>query len=172
MPVFSEVKLLYRLTEHGPSNLKFHAQCDDQGATLTLIKLRKGHIFGGFTNESWDTEGGFRRDEKAYLFSLADPHGRRPFICPLKTGDDKLRAVFHGRKYGPIFGRQDLTINLDKPEKSFSRLGLVYEMPPKIRKAKPESILGGSFTDWDVEEVEVYAITVSFPKPRTFTPNF
>ena len=80
--------------------------------------------------------------------------------------------MYHGRRYGPIFGKQDLTINLDKPEKSFSRLGFVYDMPPKIKKAKPDTILGGTLTDWDVEEIEVYAITVSFPKPRTFTPDF
>ena len=117
--------------------------CDNQGSTLTLIKTKTGHIFGGYSSISWDSDGGFRRDEKAYLFSLYEPGGRRPLACHIRPGDEKLRAVYHGRRYGPIFGRQDLTINMDHPGKSSSRLGFAYTMPEKVHKGKPDTLMAG-----------------------------
>ena len=51
-------RLLFRASRDGFTAAAFHSKCDDQGATVTIVK--SGHnIFGGFTEESWTNPGKF-----------------------------------------------------------------------------------------------------------------
>ena len=47
-----------------------HAKIDNQGPTITIIKTRKGKIFGGFASVSWDTSDSGKVDNDAFLFSV------------------------------------------------------------------------------------------------------
>jgi hypothetical protein len=49
--------LLFRGSRDGWSAEIIHAKIDNQGPTITIIKTRKGKIFGGFASVSWDTSG-------------------------------------------------------------------------------------------------------------------
>jgi len=47
------MKLLYRGGMHDWTAAKFHERCDNQGATIVVMKSKAGKVFGGFTNVSW-----------------------------------------------------------------------------------------------------------------------
>jgi len=40
--------VLYASRLHGFSNAAFHQRCDAQAPTLNLVRLRTGHLFGGY----------------------------------------------------------------------------------------------------------------------------
>ena len=49
----AKYKLIFRASENGYSAQKFHENCDNKGATLTIIKSNWGNIFGGYVSKSW-----------------------------------------------------------------------------------------------------------------------
>ena len=73
------VTLLYRGSEHGFSAKSFHERCDNKGATLTVLKTSKGHIFGGYCTASWSSDARGVNDVTASVFSLKGPLGERQF---------------------------------------------------------------------------------------------
>ena len=44
---------LYLASQHGFDSREFHHKCDKKGATITLVRTRTGHIFGGYASVSW-----------------------------------------------------------------------------------------------------------------------
>ncbi|KAL1924797.1 uncharacterized protein VTP21DRAFT_4451 [Calcarisporiella thermophila] len=66
-------ELIFRASEHGRDAKSFHRYCDNQGATVTLIRTEKtGEIIGGYNPDSWlSTPGGrFTRAQQSFLFSF------------------------------------------------------------------------------------------------------
>lgn len=64
-------KLLYKGTKNGDKSLNFHTRVDGVRNTLSLVKTKKGAIFGGFTSQTWNQIGGFGKvDPLAFCFSL------------------------------------------------------------------------------------------------------
>ena len=47
--------LFYRASVHGWASSYFHCHCDNKGPTVTVIKSGN-NIFGGFTEQSWDSK--------------------------------------------------------------------------------------------------------------------
>ena len=47
--------LLYRATRDGFEAANFHANCDDKGPTVTIVKSGN-NIFGGFTEMPWQSK--------------------------------------------------------------------------------------------------------------------
>ena len=47
--------LFYRASVHGWPSSSFHYHCDNKGPTVTVIKSGN-NIFGGFTEQSWDSK--------------------------------------------------------------------------------------------------------------------
>jgi hypothetical protein len=79
----------------------FHKKADLKGATLTLVYLGTGRIFGGFASRPWTSglQGKYYPDPSAYLFLLSDGYKDKaetfiPSIIRQSTTspDD---AVFH-----------------------------------------------------------------------------
>jgi predicted nucleic acid-binding Zn-ribbon protein len=78
---YIKLVLVYRATRDGDLSKDFHSRCDFIGPNLTLVKTKKGYIFGGFTTKNWkhlfkdidkfdpdiSTE---YIDDKAFCFSL------------------------------------------------------------------------------------------------------
>ncbi len=126
----------------------FHQKCDNQGATITLIKCRfagveDSQVLGGFIDQSWNSNKDWNISTQAFLFSLSDR--RNPVKCPI----NKIKSAFCGSpEWGPKFG-EDLQI-----EKTFQtgRLGnWAYANANLLSPSgKVESFL--------VEEVEVYRV--------------
>jgi len=49
--------LLYEATKDGSSSSNFHSRCDNKGATVVIIETTAGNVFGGFTDQVWNTGG-------------------------------------------------------------------------------------------------------------------
>jgi hypothetical protein len=106
--------LIYRYSTDGRGNLFFHQHCDHKGPTVTLVKLRDGRMFGGYTTTSWScpTPQTYKPSINSFLFMLYTSGGIwKPVICPGIPGHPK--SVFHSKSFGPSFGANDLVINLD-----------------------------------------------------------
>ncbi len=96
-----KLSLLYRGSRDGFNAAAFHAQCDGRGATLTVVRSKKGNVFGGYTSVPWASSSGvWARDASAYIFSLRGP--RAPPGAPLRMNhNDSQYAVLHNSSYGP-----------------------------------------------------------------------
>ncbi len=60
--------------------------------------------------------------------------------------------------YSPGFGESDISdlfISFKNPKKSYSLLGNVYRVPSGM---KGDMFLAGKPTDWDIQEIEIYAV--------------
>ena len=66
----SKSTLLYRASRDGFTCQAFHAKCDGQKNTLTIIKNNLNYVFGGYASSAWDNFGQYINDPKAFLFSL------------------------------------------------------------------------------------------------------
>ena len=99
-------KLLYRASEHDYLSDSFHEYCDDvKGPTLVIIKSSEGWIFGGYTTQSWAISriGRLKDDDKAFIFTLKNPHGVEPTRFMKRKGD--RWAISCNYYYGPAFGK-------------------------------------------------------------------
>lgn len=150
-PVF---KLLYRGARDGYKAENFHSKCDNQGATLTIIKSVSGPVFGGFTTCSWEktTEARYQKDPIAFIFHL--------------TKSQKLNqqlndnSICSDPNFGPIFGNQigygyDIAISNEWNKNACLFFGdYTYKLP---EGAEVDTF----FTDSEncmVEEIEVFSV--------------
>ncbi|KAK8810574.1 hypothetical protein WA158_007149 [Blastocystis sp. Blastoise] len=101
--------LLFRASEHHYSASQFHKYCDNKGETITLIK-HIGHnnhinIFGGYTNQSWESRQVAKYYSKEFIFTLSNEHD----IPPTKydnLNDGKSYGIYCDPSYGPTFGNK------------------------------------------------------------------
>jgi hypothetical protein len=145
---------LYRASEHGFSARNFHSKCDDHANTLTVIKTTNGYIFGGYTQQLWNSTGGYKTDNHAFIFSLVNKDNS-PIKMKVKASEKAIGcASFHG----PESGKLDIFIDKDSNsnEKSLSDLGQSYQHP-KYQPGTNEShnFLAGS-RKFKVAEIEVF----------------
>jgi len=49
----AQLRLLYRGSRDGIDASTFHKKCDSSEETLTVAKSTSGHIFGRFSDQSW-----------------------------------------------------------------------------------------------------------------------
>ncbi len=95
---YPKFELLYRGSQDGFSAANFHTKCDNKGPTVVIIKFNHGKVFGGFTDTSWDSSGGYKNTKNAFLFSI-DRQGKYN-IKP----EGEYSAVYNNSSYGPTFG--------------------------------------------------------------------
>jgi hypothetical protein len=73
---------------------------------MTIIQSNNNYLFGGYTSIPWTSDGSYKNDTTAFLFTLTNPHNIQPtkyLIKPANTGN----AVRHYGSYGPTFGHGD-----------------------------------------------------------------
>ena len=63
--------LYYRGSTDGWMPENFHKNCDEKGATLTLLQIEDGDCIGCFTNESWSSIYQWKTDSGALLLNLS-----------------------------------------------------------------------------------------------------
>ncbi|KAK8791967.1 hypothetical protein WA158_005344 [Blastocystis sp. Blastoise] len=100
-----KMKLLFRASEHDFLASEFHKYCDNKGETVTIIKHigNNNHIniFGGYTNQSWDSSNRWKMYSKEFLFTLSNEHN----IPPTKYENQVVvTSIFCLSSSGPIFG--------------------------------------------------------------------
>ena len=152
----SEFDLLYRASRDGFEAARFHAKCDEETQTLTIIRTTNGCIFGGFTAIEWDCTSGYKVDPKAFIFSLVN-FSSMPLFIPVKSGGKQ--SIFCKVELGPTFGDgHDIMIWSDSntSTESYSNLGSSYDFTLfECGRAKAQSFLAGS-RNFQVSEIEVF----------------
>jgi len=144
----NDFELLYRGSVDGFSPQKFHENCDNKGATVTLIKCRfdvnlSYSILGGFIDQSWHSNKCWTSSEDAFLFSFREQ--KPPVRCSIAKYEAQY-AFYGGPQEGPIFGSGDLTLSKDL------KTGSIYPKSyPNSAALKNDNV--NTFT---VEEIEVY----------------
>lgn len=59
----SELKMIYRGSEHWFTRKSWENLCLNKGPTLTVIQSENGRIFGGYTSKNWtDDYGNYTED--------------------------------------------------------------------------------------------------------------
>lgn len=88
--------LIYKATVDGDNSQAFHDKCDYKGATLTIVKSKKGRRFGGYSSISWDRNiGSYSNNGVSFLFSL----DTRTYYK-----NSSGYYTYHDNNYGPCFG--------------------------------------------------------------------
>jgi len=158
LPKIKSSALLYKVSVDGADPNKFHEKCDNRGPTITLVKLDDNHIFGGFNPLSWINEFMYNQTEDSFLFSISDGKYRKPMKCPIKKSKTALAIKQNQNEYSPGFGetdKADLFIAYKNLKNSYSNLGNVYKCPEGFN---PQEFLAGRPNNWNVIEIEVYAV--------------
>ena len=153
-------ELKYRASKDGFKSTDFHSHCDGKANTLTVIKSKSGNIFGGLTEKRWQSEGGFVRDPKAFLFSLVNKE-EKPFKA--MCSDEGVQAMYCDSELGPCFGGdgkyiRDIYIHSDSNlyEGNYSFLGYSYQHPDYDKDTdEAEKILAGSYV-FETVDIEVF----------------
>jgi hypothetical protein len=106
LPLSKEIGMpIYVASIDGDRAADFHDKCDGKGPTVVIVETTDGHIFGGYTDISWDDERGTITSSTSFLFQLRpnfSQHG-------IKEGQEG-NAVVHNSNLGPTFGLYDLVI--------------------------------------------------------------
>jgi hypothetical protein len=150
-------RLLYRGTRDGFGASDFHAKCDQQSNTVTIILTTAGYIFGGFTPIAWDSSNAPKADNtgKSFLFSLKNPRNAEPTIFPLSNASEAIRCY---PSYGPIFaGNCDVSVvnNCDQSASSHTNLGNGYKNDTGIDGTQ---VFTGEH-HFQVREIEVFSVS-------------
>ena len=154
-----DFNLVYRASEDGDKAVDFHNKCDKIGPNVTIIKTKKGYIFGGFTIKNWEhlkrdininkpNLGSASRDLRAFGFCVNIQkiyNNERP---------DEF-AIWCNRNYGPTFKNNFFQIF----DNCFKKGGYC--------SLKKNSHFGGQEYDYEitggeskfaVEDIEVYEV--------------
>ena len=158
-----EFKLLYRASRDGFSSKVFHSKCDKIPKTLTIIKVKdKPHIFGGYTEATWEGGWIYKKDPNAFIFSLVN-NDNKP-IKMIIDNENIKNAIFCDPSYGPVFGRAIFGSDFyivsysNSGGNSFSDLGYTYQHPIyKERSNSARSFLAGSY-NFSTSEIEVFQV--------------
>ena len=143
---------------------RFHQACDAIVNTVVLIRVKENNfIFGGFTGDAaWSRNGGYVRSSNSFVFSLVNAVG----------GPVRLRctqpeyAILCESSNGPVFSSSGaIVIRGDwtragercfcKPQ-SYTACDPAFAVTPVT-----DSLLAGSFNNWSVGELEVFALEAS-----------
>ena len=95
-------RLLYRGSRDGLTGEAFHRLCDDQGATLTVVRSKDGYVFGGYASVSWKSSNGtYSADASAFMFTLTNPVNQPAKYMSVANTP---HAIYCKPTYGPTFG--------------------------------------------------------------------
>ncbi|XP_060083036.1 interferon-induced protein 44-like [Ylistrum balloti] len=98
--------LLYKISRDGCCSTTFHSFCDNKGPTVTILYNTNNSVYGGYTAVSWNSNGAYAIDAKAFLFRLEYNGSNQPMKFPIKTNG--TNAIYGHASYGPTFGGHDL----------------------------------------------------------------
>ena len=104
-----QFKLIYRATRDG-FQAHFHAKCDNQPNTLTIIKTANGFVFDGYAAVALDSTSGWKRDKDAFIFSLINAK-KVSLLIPSTTNSQV--SVKCDAKNGPSFSTSEINIRLN-----------------------------------------------------------
>ena len=89
-------ELLFRATRDGFQAKKFHEKCDGKSYTVTFVVTSIGRRFGGFTDQTWDQNSGYKGGSNGFIFSLDNKE--------VYYNKNSSYAIYCSSSYGPTFG--------------------------------------------------------------------
>ena len=106
-----KLEKIFVMSINGSSSKDFHKYCDNQGATLTLLKTTKNKIFGGFTPLDWESKisNKIDKNDQTFLFSLNK-------MKKYDMINKEKRAIYCNANNGPYFGGRDFSIESNMKE--------------------------------------------------------
>lgn len=151
----AQFTLIYKGSRDGFAATKFHQNCDNKGPTVTVIKSKNGYIFGGYTSQSWDSSGSYKPDNKAFLFTLTNPHDIPPTQFPINP-NEVHEAIKGTANACAIFGKgKDIRV-ADAANQNNDSYASLYSYPDTTGK-KNLIFTGDMF--FTVSELEVYSVS-------------
>uniref|UniRef100_A0A672G6Q7 Interferon-induced protein 44-like n=1 Tax=Salarias fasciatus TaxID=181472 RepID=A0A672G6Q7_SALFA len=138
-----KLKLLYKASIHGFTGAVFHQRCDNLSPTLSVGYNSSGHVFGGYTAQSFNQSGQYMHDNTAFLFSFNGKFCKYPVVTP-------ANAVKMVSNSGPYFGEALVLIYGNKP--------VVYSAPGNYYNFNAEEMHGNNL---NLTECEVYQVEKS-----------
>ena len=153
----SEATLLFTKTVDGSTSQSFHNLCDGIPNTLTVVKTTDGFIFGGYNGGSWNTSNNYQNNTTNFLFSVTNNTKHNLINYPQYSS-------YNSSGYGPTFGGgHDLHIN-NSLSGGYTNLGHTYDcVNGSAGTADCRNYLGGSYNNWQIEEIEVWGLNSGAP---------
>ena len=142
-----QFQLIFRASKDGDSSKSFHKICDGKGPTVSIVKGKNGHIFGGYVTVPFSSDGKSHYDENAFLFSLTNLK-KFPIII-------KEKAVEHLDNWGPLIGYRnhcDLAIGNECLNSNSSYCD------PKSYDFNRIELIGTNERKFGVSDYEVYLV--------------
>ena len=158
----------------GGSAKGFHDACDRKGATVTIVRTKEGHVFGGAADKSWasPSTASYVASDSSFLFCVSC-YGAGWVGAELGAAPSQLKlngeynqydgnALRHNLADGPTFGGgHDLHIAPSpggSSTKSHSNLGHAYTCPAGVYgSAACHNYLAGSRA-FTVADYEVFVV--------------
>ena len=140
--------LIFKASINGDTSEIFHKICDGKGPTLTIVKGKNGHIFGGYLTVPFSSDRKSHSDDKAFLFSLTN---KKKFKII-----EVDHAVHHYDKgWGPYIGYKD---SCDLAIKSECLSNKKSKCDPTSYDFKRVELIGTNEKCFEVEDYEIYLV--------------
>ena len=141
-------RLLYRGSRDGMTAEAFHRLCDDQGATVTVIRSKKGYVFGGYTAVTWKGTNNYSADASAFIYTLSNPVNQPAKYVP-RPGIS--HAILCNRSIGPTFGGgYDITVYF--AGQSYTSFGSYIDTT-----TRGDATFNGELY-YDISDIEVWSV--------------
>lgn len=139
--------LLYQVSRDGDRTSTFTSKVSNKSATIIILKTTAGYRFGGYTANTWEITGDYKKDELAFVFSIDKK--KKYNIKKENNGN----AIYHGSDRFSFGNGHDFAI-FDQCKTSKSN----YCNFPYAYTGGEKSELTGGQNNFLVSECEVYHI--------------
>ena len=143
------INLIYKASENGDDSYTFFEKCANKGATLSLIKTKKGRRFGGFSKVEWVNTIIKLKDKNSFLFSL-DEMKKYKILKP-----EYAISCYPGG-YCLVYGNNEDSNGVYLHDGFLSRSSKENHAS-RVNNVPSDFCLSGE-REFNVEEVEVYQI--------------
>eukprot|EP00494_Astrolonche_serrata_P034538 UN34807 len=155
--------LCYRKSIHTETSEIMHKNCDNTGATVTIVHLSTGKLIGGYAPpNTWNSCGCYINRSEAFLFSLTNNFKHEIY-------QNHGNAIYSHSGYGPTWGGgHDFHIsggnNLDG---GYCALGHTYRCRlGTTGSSECRNDFCGSYNTWKVLNFEVFTVYYEVVTPE------
>jgi len=155
-------KLLYKFTRDQKTNEAWHQACNGKGPTVSVVRTKDGHVFGGYCHLSWWTPSSGERSEQkeskeSFIFSITDGKNRQPYkLLQYQNYQDAIFSCSNAYGFGWGTDGIDLILGPGMPQHCSSYLNNTYALPEGY--TNPSTWLAGSSNYWKIIEIETYLV--------------
>ncbi|KAG9288259.1 hypothetical protein G9A89_021290 [Geosiphon pyriformis] len=96
----NDFQLLLRGSRDGFTPADFHRLCDDKGATVSVIKVKRtGQVIGGYNPQSWHSRGERIDGKGSFVFSLGDGKAENAKLSKFVGSHGPYCGLNHGPQF-------------------------------------------------------------------------